>query len=628
MWLLLNYNEWNCVKIYQGLLCQFMEKGDICLLILVLKLLLLFLIFFGLAQFLSYGLKIKSDFIPVTLFTGLGIVMFFAGVFNVLPEMVNVVSLFSLGSLVYVYWKKRSFENIFSSGMVFFLIGAAYFAFFMRGMRSEFYDDFTHWGLVVKEMLMWDHLPNFTSTSAITHQAYPPGTAVLLYFVSKILGDTESVRLYAQALVTLSCLSPLAAFMPKRKYLGWLLVIPATLYLLSGNLGIIALTVDTLLSLLGIAGTAILAYYYTENKLEEAILPLVLITSYLNIVKNSGILFVIILAGIFFAMIKNGTVQKKKAIVGGGLMLGLPYVLKVLWDKHIELVFWSGAQSRHAMTVENYKNVFAVKSQEDIWFITKSQLIASVNIHSSEIKILLFAFVAVGLIWLLKKVQILSASEVDRSKRGRLEMKLLFFMAGIYVVYQIGLWGTYTFSMPLDEALILASYDRYNRYNITIIMYLLGVVLIYFLHEIEIMKNASQLQKGALLGIGAITMLWPLYLTRDSVQNLYNQNDYSELYRTHLEKVVVENQLPRNANYIIYSGDYPENDMGYYIYFMSCYELMTGSVSVLNQNTIDTLGELNDPVTIIIMKDDEKIREKMKTYGIVDFEEQSVIQLN
>ena len=602
-----------------------MEKGDIGLLILVLKLLLLFLIFFGLAQFLSYGLKIKSDFIPVTLFTGLGIIMFFAGVFNVLPEMVNVVSLFSLGSLVYVYWKKKSFENIFSPGMLFFLIGAAYFAFFMRGMRSEFYDDFTHWGLVVKEMLMWDHLPNFTSTSAITHQAYPPGTAVVLYFVSKILGDTESVRLYAQALVTLSCISPLAAFMTKRKYMGWLLIIPATLYLLSGNLGIIALTVDTLLSLLGIAGTAILAYYYTEKKLEEAILPLVLITSYLNIVKNSGILFVLILAGIFFAMIKNGTEQKKKAIVGGGLMLGIPYVLKVLWDKHIELVFWSGAQSRHAMTVENYKNVFAVKSQGDIRFITKSQLMASVNIHSPEIKILLVAFAAVGLIWLLKKVLILSAAEVDRAKSGRLEMKLLFFMVGIYVVYQIGLWGTYIFSMPLDEALILASYDRYN---ITIIMYLLGAVLIYFLHEIEKMKNASLMQKGAVLGIGAVTMLCPLYLTRDSLQNLYIQKDYSELYRTHLEKVVVENQLPRDANYIIYSGDYPENDMGYYIYFMSGYELMTGSVSVLNQNTIDTLGELNDPVTIIIMKDDEKIREKMKTYGIVDFEERSVIQLN
>lgn len=615
----------NCVKIYQGLLCQFMEKGDIGLIILVLKLLLLFLIFFGLAQFLSYGLKIKSDFIPVTLFTGLGIVMFFAGVFNVLPETVNVVTFFSLGSLVYVFWKKKSFENIFSPGMVFFLIGAAYFAFFMRGMRSEFYDDFTHWGLVVKEMLMWDHLPNFTSTSAIAHQAYPPGTAVVLYFVSKILGDTESVRLYAQALVTLSCISPLASFMTKRKYMGWLLIIPATLYLLSGNLGIIALTVDTLLSLLGIAGTAILAYYYKEKKLEEAILPLVLITSYLNIVKNSGILFVLILAGIFFAMIKHGTEQKKKAIVGGGLMLGIPYVLKVLWDKHIELVFLSGAQSRHAMTVENYKNVFAVKSQEDIWFITKSQLLASVNLYSSEIKILLVVFAAFGLMWLLKKMQVLSASEVDRAKSGRLEIKLILFVVGIYIIYQLGLWGTYIFSMPLDEALILASYDRYN---ITIIMYLLGVALIYFLHEIDKMENASLMKKRAVLGIGAITMLWPLYLTLDSLQNLYIQKDYSELYRTHLEKVVVDNQLPRDANYIIYSGDYPENDMGYYIYFMSCYELMTSSVSVLNQNTIDTLGELNDPVTIIIMKDDEKIREKMKTYGIVDFEEGSIIQLN
>ena len=240
---------------------------------LILKFILLFLILFGLAQFLSYRLKIKSEFLPVTVLTGVGVIMFLAGLLNMMPEAVTLLTLFSFGSVGYIFLRERSLKNIFSPGLFFFLLGAAYLAYFLRGLQLEYYDDFSHWGLIVKEMLLTDRLPNFSS-KMITFQAYPPGTAVVLYFTGKILGNTESVMLFGQGLFYLSCITPLFALIRKKQYLSWLLIVPATLYFLTGNLGVVALSVDTLLSLLGLAGTAILVYLYREKRIEEAILPL------------------------------------------------------------------------------------------------------------------------------------------------------------------------------------------------------------------------------------------------------------------------------------------------------------------------------------------------------------------
>ena len=86
---------------------------------LILKFILLFLILFGLAQFLSYRLKIKSEFLPVTVLTGVGVIMFLAGLLNMMPEAVTLLTLFSFGSVGYIFLRERSLKNIFSPGLFF-----------------------------------------------------------------------------------------------------------------------------------------------------------------------------------------------------------------------------------------------------------------------------------------------------------------------------------------------------------------------------------------------------------------------------------------------------------------------------------------------------------------------------
>ena len=591
---------------------------------LILKFILLFLILFGLAQFLSYRLKIKSEFLPVTVLTGVGVIMFLAGLLNMMPEAVTLLTLFSFGSVGYIFLRERSLKNIFSPGLFFFLLGAAYLAYFLRGLQLEYYDDFSHWGLIVKEMLLTDRLPNFSS-KMITFQAYPPGTAVVLYFTGKILGNTESVMLFGQGLFYLSCITPLFALIRKKQYLSWLLIVPATLYFLTGNLGVVALSVDTLLSLLGLAGTAILVYLYREKRIEEAILPLALITSYLNIVKNSGILFVFILVGIYFVMIQKGTVQKKKAAVGGMAIVGIPVLFKFLWDKHVKLVFADGASTKHAMSVENYRNILGEKSLGDVKQITFDLLRSSVNINSPEIKVLVVALVAVAVIGTLKRMNHFTGIGESDSDSSRIEKGLLLFMVGIYAAYQVGLWATYIFSMPLAEAIVLASY---NRYNITCIMYLLGVVLIYFLYEMERMETKTMALKATMVGISLALMVSPLYWMNDSVKNLFVKKDYSAHYKTHLHNIIQANQLTDESAYIIYVGDYIGESSQDYLYYITCYELQTRAVNVVTPDTVDLLGEFTSPVKFIVLRDDEKVKNKLKQYGVYEYDVNEVVQIN
>jgi len=592
------------------------------LFLLLLKFLLLNIILFGLAQFLSFKLKMRSDFIPVTIFTGIGLILFMAGLLNVMPEAVKLVSLFSVGSLVYVHWKKKSFENIFSSGMLFFLLGSVYLAVFLRGMQLEYYDDFSHWGLIVREMLATDRLPNFSS-EVIMFQAYPPGTAVVLYFIGKILGDTEGVMLFGQGMLYLSCLAPLFAFVQKKKYIGWLLIVPATLYFLTGNLGIVALSVDTLLSLLAISGTAILVYYYRNKKIEEAVFPVMLIAVYLNIVKNSGILFVIILVFLYVMLMTKGSLKKAQARVGALWIMGMPVLAKFLWDKHVKLVFADTAASKHAMSVDNYKNIFGEKTTADIKQITNNLFLNSLDIEATEIKILVAAFVAVGLVWYLKKKDARENARGNSVHSDGIEKKLLIFMAATYIIYQVGLWATYVFSMPLAEASYLASY---NRYNITCIMYLLGVTLLYFLIEMDRLESGQRIKQASLLGISFVLVLLPLFYAKDVVQNVFVKKDYGDTYKTNLRAVVQKYQLNNEWDYIVYVSDYTEKNSKDYLYYLSCYELQTRYVTLVDQDTVGSLGELNDPVKIIVLKDDDIIEKKLKEYGI-DVDD-TVIQMN
>ena len=71
-------------------------------------------------------------------------------------------------------------------------------------MPLTHYDNFSHWALVVKDLLLTGELPG-ADTSLIPFRDYPPGTSVFIFYICRYLGHSQGMMLLAQNSVLLAC---------------------------------------------------------------------------------------------------------------------------------------------------------------------------------------------------------------------------------------------------------------------------------------------------------------------------------------------------------------------------------------------------------------------------------------
>lgn len=584
---------------------------------LVTRFLLFFIVLLGLAEFYFIKLKVKSEFIPIILFSSIGIIMFSAGILNIMFEVLSFIVLFSLSYLAYSMVKKTFTLTFITPGIFYFLAFSVYVAFLLRGAHFQAYDDFSHWGLVVRDILATNQFPNFESL--IMFQSYPTGSASFIYFVSKIIGNTEGVMLYAQSLLILSCIIPLFVFINKKSIISYIIILIASIFFLTSNVGFLALSVDTLLSMLSLGCTAIIIYSYRKQEYKWVYLQILPILSFLIVIKNSGIIFVIINVLLFFYYACKYENNKKKSMKKSLLIIGVPYIFTFLWKKHVQLVFSKGLETKHAISIENYQNIFQEKTFSDIKLIITNFIKRSIDWNQVDIKIFLLCLIIFLLIFLLIKVNFLNY-------KGEKNLSFILFFSSIilYFIYQLGLLGTYIFSMPLSEALNLAAYERYNM---TIIMYILGVLLIYLLSILNDYKSifAKPVYKAAFSISFLLIILLPLYWKYPAYTSLFEKTDFSYQDRNVLETLYSKNNLPPNGSYAIYlSNDSKINEASYF-YYVAVYELRSRDIKIITQKEIDEISSDNGTEYLIILRDDKLINEKLSDMGIN--QDQQLIQL-
>lgn len=183
--------------------------------LLLFKFVVLFLSFLGYYLFLYKKYHIKKEFIPIVVVSGIGVALFFSGLLNIMPLAAFIVTISGIFMAIkYFQCSKEGFLPLCSMGIIFLLCSTVYFAVFLRGHIFIEYDNFSHWALVVSEMLRTDQLPNFQS-SVITFQAYPTGSASFIYYVCKIIGNTDACMAFSQTIIELCCLTTLFAFAKK-----------------------------------------------------------------------------------------------------------------------------------------------------------------------------------------------------------------------------------------------------------------------------------------------------------------------------------------------------------------------------------------------------------------------------
>lgn len=232
--------------------------------------------------------------------------------------------------------------------------------YFNSGKVASSWDEFSHWADVVK-MMTQSHLLSTSALSNSLFQSYPPGMALLQYFVQQIyvfFHPAESFNewrmFFAYQIFAISFFMPLCKhFTYKRSIFAMFAVaVVAIGVMFVFPEAFITIYVDLFLGVLTGVGFAII--YLTPKKDSMAYLNVLACIAMLVLAKDSGLMFAAFLA---IALLVDGlgfgafsfaqTASAKWASAAGALAaLCLP---KLLWSWNISL---TGAEVRFSAPIE------------------------------------------------------------------------------------------------------------------------------------------------------------------------------------------------------------------------------------------------------------------------------------
>ena len=527
--------------------------------------------------------RIRIELAVGVLFAGIGSAMFAAGILHILKETAWL--LFAWGLYLSFQeakaWRgNKRFHALRGSDnaafTLIYLVLAAIF-FFVLLFRSKFthYDNFSHWGVAAKLVSQKDMFPNASDTN-LTFYSYPLGSAAFIYYITEIAGTApEWLQMWAQAMLMVGMLAGLFVFGKGVVCLG--AACAGIVILLCGNTDFVDLLVDTLMPVTAVGAMAFCIYY--KGDLHKQLLFVIPYVVFLAAIKNSGILFAVLILGYALISIPRTKENLKKWLIAAAG----PAAAVFFWNKHVEQIFDGGTLSKHAMHMDNFRQVVAEKTPDDLMEITKAFGLSV----AQNATVVLYLFLTGLFLYLVCRIVL--------KKDCRMLRDTLLFAGISYLLYQFGLLGMYILTMPLSEALVMAGFERYHQ---TILIFVSGLVLMAFIQEIhDSGDGAGHLVKDIVLTgcvlVGITAALQPnfWYYTRQSLEN----SD-----REKYDRLISDYELEeRNAYLILLSED--REDKGY-LYYLTQYLLAPHDMAFATASTVHELAD--EKFDFVIMFDD------------------------
>lgn len=434
----------------------------------------LFLSFMGWGMLSAHKLKLHQAVIPLFVFSGMTAVLFVAGLLNVMPIMVMVLFIAGIGLCLYYFYlfivKKGKVVVSLAPSTIFFFLAVLILIVFLRGTIHTHYDDFSHWGLIVKEMFQVNGLPDGRTIISFTN--YPPGSATFVYYVLSITGYSESYALMAQGFLIVASLTVFFVFSSWNRpgVIITALAAALSLFSINGNY-IYTLLVDGLLGVVAFA-ISVIAYYYRKDW-KKGLLANTPILIMLLLIKDSGKVFflfnlVIIFWFVHSYFLKGKILKKENTRIALWMLVFaalLPLSLNFLWGQYIEKAYQNDHYNK--FTVDRGKLINNDKTEEFKGNLAPMIFNAATDRNNSGIKLML---ILNG----LALATIIIYSIMHRQLARRL-ISITFFVNSTYIFYIFTLYLMYLFLMPENEAVRLAGF---NRYLMTIVIYCMGILML------------------------------------------------------------------------------------------------------------------------------------------------------
>lgn len=555
--------------------------------------------------------KIDFKFVPLTVFSFIGLVVYFGGLANYLLEISYLI--YGLGIICFIYYLFKHPVISISLFDCCFIIGSILFLSLLLNTNMIHYDNYSHWAIVIKEMIITNSFPTINST-VIDFMNYPLGTSSLIYYGCLFLGHSQGVMLFIQGIYIFACFYAIFGIIQERKrFLLYVFLASgcAILSIFNITIRINNLLVDFILPIVTLAVFSILYTYRNDLKKAMICIP---ILGILTIVKSTGVIFVgIDLVYFIYLIIESKKIKNIKYFI---LSL-LSFIPTILWNIHMT----SFSSIQHKFDVSS--NLQSVdKTGEQIREIINLFIKSTFDFTSRQtLGVFIFEILAIltcvfVYIFLKKKWSLLKA---------------MIALDIMLVLYYLGILAMYIFSMPLDEALYLAGFERYSA---SIVVLFCGALVmcatvdlensfsikmydVYNYRAFKSVKTKKYYQVGIIvcLALSVITLL--------SEYNgmIYNQNQYDTSLVNQVKEVTGDRWQGNidHSKYLVFASDKDSQVTNYYLQYITRYMLYADHVDGIclfyEDNLVNLLNQYDYLVIVETSKEERKL---LKNYFNVD----------
>ena len=518
------------------------------MLVFFIKILLILIITISPSLYLGARFNKKTEtFIPITLMSII-LILYLGGMIKILKPTVYIISVISIIMLLLfiknLVTTKRKIKDILTPGTVFFLTFCIFISIFHYGRLLSNWDEFSHWGDVVKAMTnINDFSTNANSLSYF--QSYLPAVSLFQYFFQVIYGSfTESLLYVAYDILVVSL------FIPFTKNIKWkdfwkivtMVIIILILPVLFNDIYYSQIYVDSFLGF--IFGYSLISIFLIKEYTWLDIINICIANSVLILTKDVSImLFFINCLIVLFVYINNRKKnQNNFKIPQLVTVIVLPLILYLMWKVNVTI---TGANVVFDKPI-NIADILNTILRQDSTYRTTVLLnfVEALNkrpIISNLIPLNYYALLAISV------ALFYGISQSSEKNKNQKNIILSIIIIGC-IIYTIAHFALYITKFTEYEALKLASFERYiGIYFISIFMF----VGCYILCNFEKCKNLSLIYILILMGFGSINNIF------NSFYKLGDTIYLREQYTLSNEKITAELNQTKKRIYFI-----SENDTG------------------------------------------------------------------
>lgn len=401
---------------------------------------------------------------PITVFTSIVILYLiglFVGYITVGVVVCYVIGIGSFGFCIFSSIKNwKNVRAIISKDLI--LIGVLLLWSFAISYGRVFLgiDEFSHWGLVIKNIFILDHFPTLVDSNII-FSGYPPAMALWQNFACHMSGHMDEGIVYFSTCILLgSCI--LGMIGTSKIYIGnvkksicafvLFLMVPLVFSITTYS----SITVDPIL---GIGFAYILILGFKSDKYITDKIAIFMALTTLSLIKATGLfLGVVAIVLMLVTEISNKKLTKWSVAEYVGYIFGAVLIGKVSWEIHIKLAEVNEAWNMSGLTMNSFIELIQGNAPQyryeaigvffrGLWTVP---VIESLRIN----------YIILLLIWIILSVVAIRISE--QSKRKNLKIYTIGISVGM-IIFTISLLVLYLFTFSPGEAVNLASFGRYLK---------------------------------------------------------------------------------------------------------------------------------------------------------------------